>query len=204
LGNHDFYRGSIQNVRAEVTAFCRGKQNLLYLSAIDQPLPLTQRVAIVGHDGWADGRFGELEWSRAKISDYTYIDELREAGEEGRRTILNALADEAAAHLRRLLSQAVAHFPEIVLLTHVPPWLEAACHRGKVCDYEYAPHFASKSIGETIVAVMQHAPQCRLTVLCGHTHSPAEHRPLPNVLCLAGNAEYGSPHVQRVFDFEDC
>ncbi len=57
--------------------------------------------------------------------------------------------------------------------------------------------------GEAIVAVMRQAPDCRLTVLCGHTHSPAEYRPLPNVLCLTGQAEYGSPRVQRVFEFRD-
>ena len=202
LGNHDFYRGSIQRVRAEVTAFCRGRKNLVYLTAAKQPLALTDRVAIVGHDGWADGRFGELEWSRAKINDFEYIDELRAAGETGRRSLLNALGDEAAAHVRQLLLQAVGYFAEVVLLTHVPPWLEAACHAGKVCDYEYAPHFASRAIGEAIVAVMKEAPECRLTVLCGHTHSKAEHRPLPNVLCLAGQAEYGEPRVQRVFEFQ--
>jgi len=203
LGNHDFYRGSIQRVRGEVTEFCRSRPNLVYLTVADQPLRLSNRLGIVGHDGWADGRFGELEWSRARISDYAYIDELRAAGEDGRRQLLNALGDEAAAHLRRLLSQAVECFQEIVLLTHVPPWLEVACHAGKVCDYEYAPHFASKAVGEAIVAVMKQVPQCQLTVLCGHTHSPAEHRPLPNVLCLAGQAEYGVPRVQRVFEFRD-
>src|SRR5579863_6235899 len=103
LGNHDFYRGSIQKVRQQVIQFCRGRPNLIYLTAADEPLSLTNRVGIVGHDGWADGRFGELEWSRAKINDYAYIDELRQAGEDGRRRILNALGDEAAAHLRRLL-----------------------------------------------------------------------------------------------------
>ena len=76
----------------------------------------------------------------------------------GRRSLLNALGDEAAAHVRQLLLQAVGYFAEVVLLTHVPPWLEAACHAGKVCDYEYAPHFASRAIGEAIVAVMKERP----------------------------------------------
>jgi predicted phosphohydrolase len=200
LGNHDAYRGSIRAVRREVAAFCAGRPRLVYLTAMDAPLALTDRVAVVGHDGWADGRFGELEWSRAKINDFVYIEELREAGEEGRRAALNRLGDEAAVHLRMVLSQAVATFPRIVLVTHVPPWLEAARYAGRVCDYEYAPHFASKAAGEAIVEVMRDAPQCELTVLCGHTHSAAEHRPLPNVVCLAGQAEYGQPRVQRVFE----
>lgn len=199
LGNHDCYRSSIQATRSEVRHYFAGHPTLHYLSIADDPIALTESVALVGHDGWADGRFGELEWSRAKIGDYAYIDELREAGEEGRRQLLNTLGDEGAAHLRKLLTKAAARFPRVILLTHVPPWLELALHDGKVSDYEYAPHFACRAAGEAIVDVMQGAPHCELTVLCGHTHSSAEFHPLPNVVGFAGAAEYGEPIVQRVF-----
>ena len=40
----------------------------------------------------------------------------------------------------------------------------------------------------------------QLTILCGHTHSPGECHPAPNVTILTGKAEYGHPGVQRVFD----
>lgn len=200
LGNHDFYYGSIRKMREEVRLFCSDRPRLHYLTADEEPIALTKSAGLVGHDGWADGRFGELEWSQAKISDYTYVDELREAGEEGRRRILNSLADEAAVHLKRLLTQAVRRFSEVLLLTHVPPWLELALYHGKLCDYDYAPHFASRAVGEAILDVMRQAPDCQLTVLCGHTHCAAEYRPLPNVLGLAGEAEYGAPAVQRVVE----
>lgn len=200
LGNHDFYHGSIQRVRERVTEFCGGRRNLLYLSAADAPLSFSNRVAVVGHDGWADGRFGNLEGSSALLTDYVLIEELVAAGELGRRRILHELADEAASHLRRLLVQAVDSFPEVVLVTHVPPWLEASCHLGVISNDDYSPHFASKAIGEAIVDVMKDNPHRRLTVLCGHTHSPAEHHPLPNVVCFAGQAEYGRPRLQRTFE----
>lgn len=200
LGNHDSYWSSIRATREAVAEFCSGHPSLHYLSMADEPVALTESAALVGHDGWADGRFGELEWSRAKISDYVYIDELREAGEQRRRQLLNALGDEGAEHLRRLLTKAVAKFPQVLLLTHVPPWLELALHDGQMCDYEYAPHFACRAAGEAILDVMRGAPDCQLTVLCGHTHSPAEYRPLPNVVGFAGAAEYGAPCVQRVFE----
>lgn len=202
LGNHDFYRSSLVKVRSDVTEICQARSDLVYLTAANAPIALTKRVALVGNDGWADGRFGELEWSRAKISDYTYIKELVEAGEEGRRQILNALGDTAAAQLLPVLEAAVQQYPEVVLLTHVPPWLEASRYRGQVSNYEYAPHFTSKVMGEMIVGVMNGAPQCRLTVLCGHTHHPAEHRPAPNIVCFAGQAEYGTPVLQRVLEFD--
>jgi predicted MPP superfamily phosphohydrolase len=203
LGNHDCYHSSIRAIRQQVTEFCRSRNSLHYLSAIEEPIALTKNVALIGHDGWADGRFGELEWSQARISDYTYVEELREAGEEGRRAKLNSIADEAAAHVSRLLTKAAAQFPRVFLLTHVPPWLEVAHHKGQPCDYHYAPHYASRAMGEAIVAVMQQHLECQLTVLCGHTHSRAEFRPLTNVLAIAGEAEYGAPTVQRLFTL-DC
>jgi Icc-related predicted phosphoesterase len=202
LGNHDFYRSSIFTIRRDVRHHCQGRRTLTYLTAAKEPLTLAPGVGLIGHDGWADGRFGELEWSRAKISDYAFIEELITAGEDGRRAILNALGDEAAAHLRTQLLLAVDRFPEIVLLTHVPPWLEASRYRGQLADYEYAPHFASKAIGEAIEEVMRDSQQCQLTVICGHTHERATHQPLKNVRCLVGKAEYGTPAVEQVFEFE--
>ena len=202
LGNHDFYRGSISAIRRDVRNHCQGRHDLIYLTTATEPLTLAPGVGLVGHDGWADGRFGELEWSRAKISDYAYIEELVAAGEDGRRSILNSLGDEAARHLRAQLLLAFEQFPEILLLTHVPPWLEAARYRGQYADYEYAPHFASKAIGEAIEEVMSNFPQCQLTVICGHTHERATHQPLQNVRCLVGKAEYGTPAVEQIFEFK--
>jgi predicted MPP superfamily phosphohydrolase len=203
LGNHDYYKSSLRAVREQVIRRCDGPSTLRYLTADREPVALTPTVGLIGHDGWADGRFGELEWSQARISDYRYIEELVQAGEDGRRKVLNALGDEAAEHIRQLLTQAVRQFSKVVLLTHVPPWLELAQYQGKVCDYHYAPHFASRVMGEAIVEVMRTAPECQLTVLCGHTHWPAEFHPLPNVTALAGKAEYGDPQVQQVFEFAE-
>ncbi len=203
LGNHDSYKSSIRVVRGQAERLCDHPRPLHYLTADREPIALTSSVGLIGHDGWADGRFGELEWSHARISDYQYVEELVQAGEKGRREILNALGDEAAEHLKQLLSQAVRQFPKVLLLTHVPPWLELAQYQGQVCDYHYAPHFASRVIGEAILGVMRTAPTCQLTVLCGHTHWPAEFHPLPNVTAFAGRAEYGSPEVQQVFEFAE-
>jgi len=200
LGNHDFYGGSVRAVREAVVRFCAEQENLVYLSNSVEPCKVGRSVAVVGHDGWADGRFGQLERSRARISDLARIEDLIQAGESGRRRVMNELADQAAAHLKTVLLKAVACNKELVLLTHVPPWLEVAQYRGNVCDYEYAPYFASKVTGETINEIMSGAPDCQLIVLCGHTHSAAQYRPSANILCLAGASEYGEPRMQRVFE----
>jgi hypothetical protein len=38
------------------------------------------------------------------------------------REVLNILGDEAALHLENVLEQAVAKYPFVIALTHVPPF----------------------------------------------------------------------------------
>jgi hypothetical protein len=45
-------------------------------------------------------------------------------------------------------------------------------------------------------------PDRRMTVLCGHTHSPGEAQILPNLQVLTGGAVYGAPTVQRIFEVQ--
>src|SRR3989304_958251 len=54
LGNHDFYGGSIQTVRAAVSRRCAGARWLTWLNERDV-IELTEDTGLIGHDGWADG-----------------------------------------------------------------------------------------------------------------------------------------------------
>ena len=56
LGNHDFYRSSIAKTRLQVADCAKRSQYLHYLTALGV-VELTPRTAIIGHDGWADGRW---------------------------------------------------------------------------------------------------------------------------------------------------
>jgi 3',5'-cyclic-AMP phosphodiesterase len=38
---------------------------------------LTPNTALVGHDGWGDGRLGDLNWSGVILNDFLLIEELR-------------------------------------------------------------------------------------------------------------------------------
>jgi hypothetical protein len=59
LGNHDFYRGSIANVRNIVARQCLSSAWLHWLPN-SGVVPLTADTALIGHDSWADGRFGDF------------------------------------------------------------------------------------------------------------------------------------------------
>ena len=195
LGNHDFYRGSIAAVRTEIAQIARESQWLHWLSDTGV-VPLTPETALVGHDSWADGRLGNFAQSSVELADYTMIAELRHSTKSELLATLHALGDEAADYLELRVQEAVSGFRNIVVLTHVPPFRAATWHEGRVSDENYLPHFGCRVVGERLAAIMQKHPEARMTVLCGHTHSPGTAAVLPNLTVLTGEAVYGDPQLQ--------
>jgi predicted MPP superfamily phosphohydrolase len=201
LGNHDFYFGSIAQVRDDVRALCATRPNLRYLSDAGV-VGLTDRHGLVGHDGWADARIGDYERSMIMMNDYKLIDELAGFTKQQRWPLLQSLGDEAARVIRQVLPEALDRYESVYLLTHVPPLREACWHNGRISDDEWAPHFTCKAVGDAVLEIMPDYPQRQLTVLCGHTHGSGEAHPLPNVWIFTGPAVYGFPTVDRVLVVE--
>jgi 3',5'-cyclic AMP phosphodiesterase CpdA len=201
LGNHDFYRGSIAGVREQVAALCRARRNLCWLPRAGV-IPLTESTALVGHDGWGDGRYGDYWGLRVRLNDWAFIAEFAGLDEGARLAELQRLGDEAAAHFQAVVPEALANFRHVVVLTHVPPFREACWHEGHISDDDYLPHFACKAAGDVLVELMRAHPDQQMTVLCGHTHGAGEAQVLPNLRVLTGGAEYGKPKVQQVLELE--
>lgn len=203
LGNHDFYGGSLAEVRDRVAAHCRGRADLVRL---DQGVvrPLAEGVALVGVDGWSDGRAGDWETSSVMLNDYLQIAELRDALAGGKAALGARLAAEGqreAARLEVALEQGFEQADHLVVATHVPPFVGACWYQGKTADDEWAPHFTCASTGEVLRAALEARPGQRATVLCGHTHNPGVYRPLPNLEVRTGGAEYREPAIVEVLDF---
>jgi 3',5'-cyclic-AMP phosphodiesterase len=200
LGNHDFYFGSIKRVRDQVTRLCHERPRLHYLTA-EGVHEIAPSVGLVGHDGWADARVGDYDRSTVMLNDYQLIEELARITKAERRVLLGHLGDQAAAHIREVLPAALRQYHHVILLTHPPP-MEGACwHEGAISADDWTPHFTCQAMGDACMEVMRNHADRQLTVLCGHTHGQGEYRPLPSLIVLTGGAEYGSPEVQRVFEF---
>ncbi|MBT4497869.1 MAG: metallophosphoesterase [Gemmatimonadetes bacterium] len=194
LGNHDFYRGSIAGVRREVSELAAGSPWLHYLSRCG-PVELTAETALIGHDGWADGRLGEFARSRVELNDYWLIEELRDLDAQARLRKLNELGDEAAGVLEGQLAEALHSHQHAIVLTHVPPFRGACWHEGEISNDDYLPHFSCRAVGEVLEDVMARLPEKRVTVLCGHTHGAGEAQIRPNLQVKTGGAVYGRPEV---------
>jgi 3',5'-cyclic-AMP phosphodiesterase len=202
LGNHDYYKGSIAAVRAAILQLTAARPNLRWLTP-GGFVPLGSKTALAGHDGWADGRLGDYSASDVLLNDYFLIEELRFLEKDERFRRLNALGDEAARALSGQVREALRTRPNLLVLTHVPPFREACWHEGRVSDDLYLPHFACGAAGDALAGIMSAHPEASMTVLCGHTHSAGFARILDNLVVLTGAAEYGRPELQRVFQIPE-
>ncbi len=82
---------------------------------------------------------------------------------------------------------------EILVLSHVPPFREAAWHQGRPSDEDFLPFFACHATGEVLITEAERRPECSITVLCGHTHGIGTSQIRPNLVVHTTGAEYGHP-----------
>jgi 3',5'-cyclic AMP phosphodiesterase CpdA len=197
LGNHDFYFGSIANVRSSAAELTRQSEWLRYLPSCGV-VELTENSCLIGHDAWGDGLIGDYAGSRVMLNDYLLIEELTGLDQETRLRKLNALGAEAADYLGSLLPDALARYRNVLALLHVPPFREACWHEGRISDEDWLPHFTCKAVGDLLRDAMRARPDRQMRVLCGHTHGAGEARILPNLDVKTGGAEYGRPGLQEL------
>ena len=153
-------------------------------------------------------RLGDYERSQVQLSDFVLIEELARYNKcgfldkRGLRRAMESLAQEAADHFAKVLPDAVSRYREVIAVTHVPPFREAAWHQGKPSGDDFLPYFASKIVGDVMLGVMRSHPNAKLLVLCGHTHGEGELTVLDNFYVWTGGADYGSPRIQRILTVE--
>jgi hypothetical protein len=163
---------------------------------------LSRDVALVGVDGWADGRLGDWVRSRVMLNDYLLIAELAGITHAARLERLNQLGDAEAAQLSELLREALSKHRRVIVATHVPPFKEACWHEGRISNDEWLPHFTCRAVGEALRAAALERPDRKIRVLCGHTHGAGTAEILPNLRVVTGGAEYGEPRVQGTLEID--
>jgi len=210
LGNHDYYQGSVTNVREKMRA--RNSPRVKWLPATGC-VELDGNVGLVGHGGWGDARHGDFENSPVILNDYLLIEELRETvdiwdiaddfKERAKlKETLQKLGDDAARTLRPHLMRALGNFKRVIVLTHVPPFRDACLYNNQISDANWLPGFSCKAMGDLLVEAARATPDSDLTVLCGHTHGGGYTRILPNLEVYTGSARYGHTYL-RIVDVSD-
>lgn len=202
LGNHDYYRGWIDSTRESVRRVCRAvPKGILNWMPDAGPIMLDKQTAIVGHGGFYDGQEGEpgLQMQMSDfhlphgvhdlIQEISYgsrylFDKLRELGNEG--------AESIAEQTRRARYEGAER---VLILTHVPPFLEASYFRGKPSSDKAAPFYVNRCLGMALLELAHQFPTMQFEVFAGHTHGKREYWPTENMVVRVGSARYGRQPV---------
>ncbi len=226
LGTHDFYEGSVAQVREDLAAMQKRNIKLRYMG--QQSAIHFGKTILVGVDGFADGREGDFYKSSVKMNDHFYIEDYSNQCETGRSPLvwhdsgirakiavkMKELADVDAAILDKQIRDALGPIeklggeitPDItrcIVLTHIPPFKENALHQGKPSEPDHLPFYVSKATGDVLLQVSADYPNVQFDVYCGHSHSASLHQHAPNLLVECGVAHYLSPQIQKLIEIDD-
>ncbi len=202
LGNHDFYDGRISNVRDQMRQLTRRDPARFGWLPAAGVVKLTERSALIGVDGWGDGRIGNYNGSRTELTDWKKIDDLKFLDRTTRLAKLRALGDESGDQLRKLLAEALRQFSRVVVLTHVPPFKESCWHEGKISDDDWLPWFTCRASGDALAAAADNHPDKQIVVYCGHTHGGGSAQIRANLVVHTGLAQYGKPTTQPAIEID--
>lgn len=209
LGNHDHYGAWMKETHERVRAVCEAvPPGILNWMPDAGAIMLNKRTAIVGHDGWYDGQEGEagLTFSLTDfylpngvtdlvqafgLGSHYLFDKLRELGE--------ASAEHIRAACRKARDQGARR---VLILTHVPPFLESSYFRGKPSEAKAAPFYVNKTLGDALLEIADEMSNMKFEVYAGHTHGKREYQARGNLVVRVGNARYGRlPTFQKPIEF---
>lgn len=193
LGNHDFYNGSISQVRTLIGATPFSQSHLNTAGIIE----LTKETALVGHDGWYDGGYSNWFKSKLVMTDYLLIQELRFQPPAVIHKVINDLAKESADHVLNMgLKAHQRGFKTLLVATHVPPFRNnSRAPDGSLSDMHWLPNMSSKRMGDVLLELSRKCPNMHIVCLCGHTHSSHVESYAPNLECHTGKSVYGKPGI---------
>jgi len=203
LGNHDYYKGYVADVRQEIAVLTKTSAYLRWLPVLEAQ-QLSNDIYLVGQDGWADGRLGDYANSNLVLNDCRFIRDLIQQHNIGKNNLLAKmmeLGDIDANNLQQDLNEAInkgAH--KIIIATHVPPFKESCYYEGKMSTDDYLPYFSSKATGDVLSQFATTYPEVDFLVFCGHTHAESFYQPFSNLTVKTGSAKYGHPKVQEVLE----
>ncbi len=192
LGNHDRWGSSLAQCERDLRPHGLLQGHSVFMDLVDR-IQIEESLCVVGDSGWYDGRNGLQGNPKMILNDWFHIKEYRGQNE---RTCSAAIADRCARRLEAKLRAACeVKNDRVIVLTHVPPFPEAALHMGRPGDDYAQPWFTSQAIGDVLDQVAKEYPGVKFEVLCGHTHSRAHYRRDENLIITTGEAQYGDLRI---------
>ena len=197
LGNHDFWGHRIESVQKQMKELSSISTYLKWIPDSSY-IPLTQATCLIGHDGWYDALYGQLDRSFLTMNDWNNIHDYRDVGGASNRGsvigLSRMLSHAAATMVQAQIKAAMRYHSNIFIATHVPPF------HAPDADALGLPWYASKMMGDLLTVAAQSFPNVNFTVFSGHTHEERSIKVAKNLSCHTGKAEYGRPGVQSIIE----
>lgn len=200
LGNHDFYRSSIDKVKEKFMSEIEPDLSSKYLP-YNKEIELQKDIWLVGIDGMADGQAGDFFGSTIQMNDHRLIEEFNHARICSKALLLDEMKKFAEWEVFMLHTKLLVLFHKtnpktVIILTHVPPFEEVCLYKGEKTQAVFLPFYCSVITGFFIKEFAKKHPNTNFLVLSGHTHSKAKCEILPNLKVWVGPAEYGNPGIE--------
>jgi predicted phosphohydrolase len=200
LGNHDYYYGSIPEVRSRIQKYNGVKTRTQWLN-VTPIVKLTEKTCLIGHDGWYDGGYGNWFKSKLIMTEYQVTEDFRFQPPLVVHHRLQELSQQCADHIEKYVPSAVNvyGYKNIIFATHVPPFKEnTRAPNRNISDSNWLPNMSSKKAGDALLKVAKAYPQVSFTCLSGHTHTFWKQKYSHNLVCYTGEADYGNPkaHIE--------
>jgi predicted phosphohydrolase len=197
LGNHDFWGGSFAQANTALQSHNHINSRAVFMDLVDR-VQLEDDLCVIGDSGWYDGRNGLQGNPRFIMNDWFYITNYRDNHGLTERQFSARIADARAYLLDKKLRAACdAGNKRIIILTHVPPWVEACRYMGQPSDDYALPWFSSQIIADVIDQIAKEHFHVKFEVLCGHTHDHYVYRRDNNLNVYVSGAAYGAPYVRE-------
>lgn len=185
LGNHDYYGSSILSFQKKIESFFEGNPSVVYLPSQEE-IGVSDTTAIIGIDNWYDLEIGNYFKSEVRLRDFTEIADFMILEKHQLYDHFQKGSRNTIFQVKRKLEKAFENYAHVILLAHVPPFIEACLYKNKPADEEHAPFFIQGLLGSFLLEFMEGYREKSLTVLSGHTHHKAFYQPLPNLVVKVG------------------
>lgn len=192
LGNHDRWNSGFAEVEKRLKGSSIHSPNATFMDTSDA-IEIEPETFIVGDSGWYDGRNGLQGPPRLLMNDWFFIKEY--IGKEPFKTSAQ-IADACAVRLEVKMRAAIASGAmRLIVLTHVPPYVESCRYLGNPSDTYALPWFSSQCIGDVLDQIAEEFFHVQIEVLCGHTHDPFDYKRKDNLTVHVVWAQYGDPRI---------
>jgi len=183
LGNHDYWNSSIEKTHNKVKLLCDKFPNLIWLSEQDF-IELNEDVAVIGDEGWFDGRNGNTDYLKLTVDQYFIEDFRHYKSMDEKLEHWRKMSFESSLKIKDKLQKALNKgYKTVYILTHFPPWVEATRARGTFLEKFWLPYNTNVKMGQTIEQVMKNRLKSKVIVLCGHIHADTIIHVSSNIEC---------------------